>query len=461
MVPCPTPVVCPVGEPRSFDECTGPLAEHNGAPLCWWNVPPTPSMTRVTWLHIPKTGSSFANAIFRAACGAVPANITHHHVVEPAALWPIVQQRCPTVFRRFESWHAPLEGASAAALAWSLGEVELMTAGAFWQAQRSATAGSASRCCARRLGACSPASSTTFTTAFGCSGRTDWRRTAAAGQIGASPGLLLEPFIPSCPAPEHLPDPGSSAEAFFRRFDAMDVALYAACVGGCSTRMLTGQACGRCTSARHGQSIASCIRGVWRDAGLPHRTPEHPKLRAALAANALGFGFNHGPRGLPAWRAAPSPPRPRAAARNGSGAILPHTEPPLDAQRAIAALRRFAFVGLTDEWNLTARAFSRRFITPLFASDFLKARLGESHSAGPVWKSRVARASAYLRGLRFSLGDEAVVEAGRAMLHAGGDQVLAVVGKEAALLQRIRSGGGRGGGRGGARRASRTRRRRR
>lgn len=68
------------------------------------------------------------------------------------------------------------------------------------------------------------------------------------------------------------------------------------------------------------------------------------------------------------------------------------------APRALASLRQFAFVGVTDEWNRTLRAFSHAFDVRMHASDAAVRRRG----ARPADTSAYDRAAAILRAMRFA-----------------------------------------------------------
>ena len=94
------------------DGCTPPRPRW-GTALCWRNAARSTELRNVSWLHIPKTGSTFARLIFRAACGVVPANHSHELFTEASAMHPIIALACPGAFRYFASWHTPLSQAAA------------------------------------------------------------------------------------------------------------------------------------------------------------------------------------------------------------------------------------------------------------------------------------------------------------------------------------------------------------
>jgi hypothetical protein len=64
----------------------------------------------ILWLHVPKTGSSFATTLAHFGCPSLPAEVT---AKEPAIFqrkYPPAMYGCQHSFQRFESGHAPVPG---------------------------------------------------------------------------------------------------------------------------------------------------------------------------------------------------------------------------------------------------------------------------------------------------------------------------------------------------------------
>ena len=195
------------------DGCTPPRPRWNTA-LCWRNAARSTELRNVSWLHIPKTGSTFARLIFRAACGVVPANRSHELFTEASAMHPIIALACPGAFRYFASWHTPLSQAAAD------------------------ECGTHQRHCVSVVRAPAERVESGFYHAMhDCT----WLQQAHG-----------------------LSESGLN-RTFYATFADETPKLYAHCVGGCSSRMLTGRPCGRCRPDAV-SDVEGCIRRVWREA---------------------------------------------------------------------------------------------------------------------------------------------------------------------------------------------------
>ena len=143
-------------------------------------------MRHVVWLHVPKSGSGFANLLFRAACGAT----TRQPFLEPIQVACVCRDYCPGAFRQFDWGHASLQQPLLA----STMVVTLM--------------------------------------------RSPWRR--------ALSGFFAN--LHSCTWLQQLHNVSehqrSASAAFYRTFSDSDVRAYAVCADGCASRMLTGRPCG-------------------------------------------------------------------------------------------------------------------------------------------------------------------------------------------------------------------------
>lgn len=202
---------------RPPDGCTGPRPRW-GTSLCWYNVERSPLLTNVTWLHVPKCGSSFARLVFRGACGAVPANKTHVDFVEASAMHPIIQLHCKSAFHRFQSWHAALSPSEASR-------------------------------CGRGL--------VCVTTL-----RTTWKRV----ESGFHHNLHDCQWMQDAHRLNQDYGPKSGRPSFYKTYTEDHVRLYASCVSTCMTRMLTGLPCGRCSGTLSRAQAARCVERVWSDA---------------------------------------------------------------------------------------------------------------------------------------------------------------------------------------------------
>ena len=70
----------------------------------WVPIGGLPLLHNVTWLHVPKCGSTFENVLLRGACRAS----TKHPFIEAHDVHDILASHCPTAFNRFESGHEQL-----------------------------------------------------------------------------------------------------------------------------------------------------------------------------------------------------------------------------------------------------------------------------------------------------------------------------------------------------------------
>ena len=77
---------------------------RTGRSLLWMPIGGKQLLHNVTWLHVPKCGSTFNNILFRGACRAT----TKHPFIEPLTVAFIVTAPCPAAFKRFQSGHNPL-----------------------------------------------------------------------------------------------------------------------------------------------------------------------------------------------------------------------------------------------------------------------------------------------------------------------------------------------------------------
>lgn len=304
-------------EVRPPDGCTGPRPRW-GTSLCWYEVERSPLLTNVTWIHVPKCGSSFARLVFRGACGAVPSNLTHVDFVEASAMQPIIERHCPAVFHRFGSWHRALSPSDA-----SLCGHELV--------------------CVTTL-------------------RTTWRRVVSGFYHNLHDCQWMQ-------AAHNIDETyGARKDArglsFYDTYTEAQVRLYASCVSTCTTRMITGQACGRCTGALSRTQAAQCIERVWLDA-ISGAAVEYTALNASYLSRLAWFATK------PSLRIAR-----RSAIADSQPAVDP--DPPPNTARALHILSRFSFVGLLDEWNSTVSEFSRRFGVASVPSDYKVLRAGST-----------------------------------------------------------------------------------
>ena len=317
------------------DGCTPPRPRW-GTSLCWRNAARSTELRNVSWLHIPKTGSTFARLIFRAACGVVPANRSHELFTEASAMHPIIALACPGAFRYFASWHTPLSQAAAE------------------------ECGTHQRHCVSVLRAPAERVESGFYHAMhDCT----WLQQAHG-----------------------LSESGLN-RTFYATFADETPKLYAHCVGGCSSRMLTGRPCGRCRPDAV-SDVEGCIRRVWREA---IGTDGAPYLDAILQ---------------------------KARRQKSCRACVADDEPADDDGSAAArVLRRFSFVGVQSAWNDTVHAFAERFGVPPLASDLVVSRPG--WKPPPSQAERVARTAALFRAERRAYrADEVVVRAAEARLQS-------------------------------------------
>ena len=145
------------------------------------------SLHHVSYVHVPKSGSGFANIIFRAACRAK----TTLPFLEPHEVHCIVRRHCPDAFVSFDWGHAPLQ---------------------------------------------QPLLPTTMAVTLM---RAPWRRVLS----GFFANLHDCPWLQTLAnVTEHRPTPATAP--FYTKIAPAHVKAYATCVGGCATRMLTGHLCG-------------------------------------------------------------------------------------------------------------------------------------------------------------------------------------------------------------------------
>jgi len=303
--------------------------------------------SNITLLHVPKcAGTTFQAIVYRAGCGAevLERNLSDG-TERPGLTWPgqvlsLTRWRCPHAFRHFAAWHAPL--APAADCAGSGRCVTVLrrpaerVASGFWH----------------NLHDCA------------------WLR-HAVGKFGEGNDLAFHAYWKANATLAH-------------------VRLYAACVGSCASRMLAGRACGRCTEpdvglwqrlAGGGGAVAdlrsaarACLRSVWRRAFGSWEAPAGmaPAAREQFAAAIDHRCFRPGLAALKRRRGGASEDGKRTAEEEAAmeeddehgGASATKLSPLLE--RASAALRAFAFVGIQEELDFSMRQFARRFgIAPL------------------------------------------------------------------------------------------------
>ena len=340
---------------RQPDGCTGPRPRW-GTSLCWYNVERSPLLTNVTWLHVPKCGSSFARLLFRGACGAVPANETHVDFVEASAMQPVISLHCPSAFHRFQSWHAALSPSEASR-------------------------------CGRGL--------VCVTTL-----RTTWKRVESGFHHNLHDCLWMQD------AHRLNQDYGSESgrPSFYKTYAEDHVRLYASCVSTCMTRMLTGLPCGRCSGTLSRAQATRCVKRVWSDAfsgtdrGLGRGWAGEGVAGTAALMNISDYVW---------FATSPSLRAPRRGSKRAVDPLRDDPDPPPDTQRAVRTMSRFAFVGLLDNWSWTVNQFSRRFGVPLLPSDYKVLRAGsKSRSSSP----RQKMTEQTLRAFSFA-ADDALVSA--------------------------------------------------
>ena len=70
----------------------------------WVPIGGLPLLHNVTWLHVPKCGSTFENVLLRGACRAS----TKHPFIEAGLVRDVLASHCPTAFNRFANGHGQL-----------------------------------------------------------------------------------------------------------------------------------------------------------------------------------------------------------------------------------------------------------------------------------------------------------------------------------------------------------------
>lgn len=156
--------------------------------VTWWRLSASYTTLRhVVWLHVPKSGSGFANLLFRGACSAEAA----HPFLEPVEVTCIVRMYCPDAFRAFDWGHAPLQQP----LLPSTMAVTLV--------------------------------------------RTPWRRALSGFFANMHSCQWLQA---NANMTDHRPLPATAP--FYSTYRPAYLRAYATCISGCATRMLTGHICG-------------------------------------------------------------------------------------------------------------------------------------------------------------------------------------------------------------------------
>ena len=347
------------------DGCAHARLRH-GNSLCWYNVPRSPTLRNVHWLHIPKTGSTLARVLLRATCGAVPANRTFELFTEASSMWPIINAHCPGSFRYFESSHAPLENTPGA------------------------ECGSAARQCVSMVR--SPSQRVTsgfFHNLHDCA----WLQRAHGLRDTMHPHEM-------------------AWQKFYASHSNLTVRLYARCVASCQSRMLTGRPCGRCSLVRN---VERCISLVWREAAADGAlaTPDARDARARAKDEARY-------RSDILWHAQALRDQCVRNVDCAANKLVDHDDPypseNLTVNAALHVLERFTFVGVQDEWNASLDAFAWQVgshAMPM-ASDFVVSHKGQRPAINPELTSST---EALLRSLTFP-ADDAIYRAAFTRLQA-------------------------------------------
>lgn len=66
------------------------------------------SLSPILWLHVPKTGSSFATTLAHFGCPFLPAGVAIKEPSDLFSTYPQLRMPCQSGFKRFESGHDPL-----------------------------------------------------------------------------------------------------------------------------------------------------------------------------------------------------------------------------------------------------------------------------------------------------------------------------------------------------------------
>lgn len=282
---------------------------------------------------------------------------------------PIIALRCPGTFVRFQSNHAPL------------------------RAREAAQCGSGMVC----------------TTVL----RTPWQRTFSGFFHNLHDCFWMQ-------RAHGLAQDSAPSAAFYHHYTGMHVRLYAACVRDCATRMIAGLPCGRCTPLKNSPAMAErCVSQVWADAladGVDTQgqsAAPRPALTGDPLASLSGRTLAVNDTYLRALVEAATDAKLR---RSTEKSALDLAEPGVRTSlaRALSTLARFAFVGVTDNWNRTLLAFSRQFDVTLLASDFKVLRKG--------WRAlpaaRLEATTQALRNFSFDADATLVQVAWQRLVHA-------------------------------------------
>ena len=171
----------------------------------WHRTVPGKPLKRVVWLHVPKTGSTIAQIIFRAACRV------QVHFLEPGQLGDM-NKYCPAgTFQMFSNGHAPLSPGLQLPLNDTFLKITIL------------------RSPARRI------VSGFYHSLHDC------RHLQQAYGLAEGGGIQYDPHT----------------RAFYRNATIKHVREYANCVSGCAARMLTGFRCG---DAVHPPDVARAVR---------------------------------------------------------------------------------------------------------------------------------------------------------------------------------------------------------
>jgi len=174
--------------------------------------------------------------------------------------------------------------------------------------------------------------------------------------------------------------------------------------------MLTGKPCGRCR-ADVVSDMAGCIRRVWREAIGTSDDPylDHI-LRVARRQRACREPYVPAPAG-------PSGLIHGGGARTIHRCVADDEPEDDDGSAALRVMRKFIFVGVQSNWNLTVNAFAAQVGSPPVADDFVVSRAGWRPPNTKTWAARVARTKELFRAERRAYrADEAVVRAAEARL---------------------------------------------
>jgi len=73
-----------------------------------WRTQAGEGLMPILWLHVPKTGSSFATTLAHFGCPSLPAELTTKEPARFQIKYPPWRYGCENSFQRFESGHAPV-----------------------------------------------------------------------------------------------------------------------------------------------------------------------------------------------------------------------------------------------------------------------------------------------------------------------------------------------------------------